>query len=208
MAKITITEGLAVLKNINARISKETSNSVFIASHTIGKTPVGYANLEDFNSKAKASLQSVKALIDRRNKIKAAIVASNAVTSVAIGKKTYTVAGAIERKTGVALEKELLQKMVQQFSACAQTADRANKQAQDRLDVLIQNTFGKDAKVSPDEIKSLTDSFMSKNETLIADPIGLRDECDKLNQELNDFLTEVDVKLSISNSTSFIEVED
>lgn len=206
MAQITITEALATLKNINARITKETNNTVFIASHITGKIPSGYATLEDFTSKAKSSLQSVKDLITRRNAIKSAVVASNAATSVTIGGKTYTVASAIERKTSVELEKALLQRMVTQFAACTQTVDRANKQAQDRLDVLIQNTFGKDAKVSPDDVSALTKSFMQNNETVVADPIGLREACEVMNKEIDDFLTEVDVKLSISNSTTLIEV--
>jgi hypothetical protein len=148
----------------------------------------------------------VKDLIVRRNAIKSAVVASNAATLVTISGKNYTVASAIERKTSVELEKALLTRMVTQFAACTQTVDRANKQAQDRLDVLIQNTFGKDAKVSPDDVSALTKSFMQNNETVTADPIGLREACEVLNTEIENFLTEVDVKLSISNSTTLIEV--
>lgn len=203
---ITITEGLVELKTLDARIQKEISSNVFIASHLKGKSPNGFSSVDVFNAKVKSTLQSIKDLIARRNKIKSAIVNSNAVTKVTIGSKTYTVAEAIERKQSVALEVQLLSTLMNQFNSCYSQVERSNNQAQERLDKQIETSLGKDAKSNPEDIKTISEIFWNKNDTIVADPIGIREAAETLAKEIDSFRSEVDVRLSISNSTTMIEV--
>lgn len=204
---ITVTEGLSVLKNITQKIQKATNESIFITSYTKGKDVNGYASKEDFEAKVKSSYQSIKDLIERRNKLKSAIVGSNATTNVVIGDKSYTVAAAIERKSSIELEKIVLNKMVQQFNQTNSVVERNNNQAQTRLDDLLKTTFGKDSKVNPEDQDSIANSFWNKNQTITCDPLNLRSVIESLSDDINNFVTEVDVKLSISNSTTFIDVD-
>jgi hypothetical protein len=204
--QITITEGLCKLKTLNNRIQKETNSAIFITTSVGGKLDPQFKSADDFSVKAKAAVQSLKDLIEQRNKIKAAIVSSNATTDVVIAGKTYKVAEAIERKSSVQFEKALLSTMIQQFNLAQRKVEQTNRQAQERLDKLLEQTFGKDAKVDPDNIKTMSDGFMSKNEAKFVDPLNIMEHIENLNNDIEEFLSNVDVALSVSNSTTFIEI--
>lgn len=206
MAQITITEGLSKLKNLDSRINKEISNSTFFAVFQTGKVPNGYKTVEDFQTKSKAYLQSVTDLIEQRNKIKSAIVASNAVTEITVANKQYTVAGVIERKQSIEFQRQLLQTITNQFTTASRDFDRKSAEIQTKLDNLIEASLGKDAKSNPDDIKSITDNYMGKNGMVLCDPIGAKDIMAKMSNDINDFMTNVDVALSISNATTMIEI--
>jgi hypothetical protein len=204
---ITITEALCTLKNINARIQKETSTAQFLACYQIGKAPNGFKTVDEFVAKATATYQSINALIERRNGIKAAIVASNATKMVQIAGREYTVAEAIERKNSIELQKNLLQVIVRQVQGEFQNLERGTNQVQQRLDQLIEQNLGKDAKTNPEDVKAITDAFLARNEVKIADPLNAKTVIETLSNDINDFLTNVDVQLSVSNATTLIEVK-
>jgi hypothetical protein len=204
--QITITEGLVNLKTISARIEKEITATTFSIASQKGKQISGFKSVDDFVLKAKAQYQSIVDLINRRNKIKSAIVESNALTKVIIGGTEYTVAGAIERKASVAFEQMLINTLTQQFNKATMLADRANNDAQTRLDNLINTTFGKDSKVDASQQKSISDSFWEQNLSMVRDPLDTIEIVAKMSNDVENFLANVDVALSISNSTHFIEV--
>ena len=55
-------------------------------------------------------------MIKRRNQIKSAIIASNAVTMVEVAGVRMTVAEAIDKKSSIGYEKELLARLSEQFT--------------------------------------------------------------------------------------------
>ena len=205
MPAITITEALVELKLLANRITKETGSGNFITSYKIGNAPAGYSSVEAFEAKAKSSYQSILGLIERRNKIKAAIVASNATVSVTIATRTYTVAEAIERKNSIAYEQALLSTLARQCMNIGQTAERANQQAQQKLDQMLETSLGKE-KSNPESIKPISDNFWSVNLTNISDPLSLLEKIESLRNSIDSFLAEVDTRLTISNSTTTVEV--
>src|SRR4051812_4089557 len=88
---------LAELKIIGDRI-QEAVREQFI-SHRVGDAgvPSGYKTVEEFENRAKAKWDSAQDLIKRRNVLKKALIASNAVTVIDVAGKTMTVAEAIDR---------------------------------------------------------------------------------------------------------------
>lgn len=206
MAQITITEGLSVLKNITARIEKEIKNANLCQVYLTGKAPGGFKTVDEFTAAAKASAQSINDLLTRRDKIKAAIVASNAVTNVTIAGKPYTVAAAIERKTSVEFQREFLKTLSAQFVTSCRQLEMKNSEVRQRLDNLLEQNFGKDRKADNSAVQTITDDFMARNEYKLADPLDAKVLMEKLSLEISDFLTNVDVALSVSNATTFIEV--
>ena len=207
MSKMTITEGLATLKNINSRISKEISNAKFLVTYQAGKAPAGYKTVDDFVAKARSAYQSINDLIDRRNKIKSAIVNSNAVTKVFVGKQEYTVAAAIERKSSIELQQSLLNMLVNQTTQSIRDLESADRTVQQKLTSLLEQIFGKDVKANADDVKTITDAFMSRNAYYISDPLDAKNKIDALSDEINEFITKVDVALQISNATTLIEID-
>jgi len=204
---ITICEALKELKTLDARIQKQTSDATFTSFIVAGKLPVGQGTEDQFRAKSTGALKSITDLIARRNAIKTAIVASNAVTSVIIGGITYTVAGAIERKASIQYEQKLVKYMGIQLLKTLREIENINTQAQRNLDSHITTILGKDAKdKGGDEVESFTKNYLAKNEAKIVDPINAKDEIDALEAKIESFLANVDTQLSISNATTTVEI--
>ena len=203
--QITITEALSELKLLKSRIEKGLNTAVFATTAKANTAPVGYSSVDTFNKKSKASYQSINELIEQRNKIKAYIVKSNALTNIVIADKTYTVAEAIERKGSIQFEKDLLRLMTNQLANANSIAERQNQVNQNKLDSLVETTLGKE-KSDLNAIKPLSDNFWAVNKIDVIDPIGLQEEIEKLSNCIDEFLSAVDTKLTISNSVTTIEV--
>jgi hypothetical protein len=195
------------LKTLDVRINKEIHLQNPIAVYQVGKLPIGYTSVDDFNTNAKANSTSVLALIKQRNAIKSEIVRSNALTEITVDGKVYTVAGAIERKNSIGYERELLNRYTFLYKATLDKQEALTKVAQNKLDSLIESTFGKDSKVDPENIKSISEQFWKQNEIKLADPLKLMDLITTMSNSIEEFISNVDVELTISNSTNFIEVE-
>lgn len=84
------------------------SNSTIVE---VGKVPTGYRSREDYQTKVRAALQRVDALISRRRVIKRAIVLSNASVTVSVANEEMTVAEAIEMKNFIAYYEAVLNTM-------------------------------------------------------------------------------------------------
>lgn len=107
--RYTITRALSELKALDAKISRPAAFGSFAAVLTgdaqkvetvyYDDTPAGTAS--EIASKIQGSIDSLKAAIDRRRKIKAALIQSNAMTYVVVGGHSMTVAEAIELKTHI-----------------------------------------------------------------------------------------------------------
>ena len=141
--------------------------------HTVGQVPTGYKSREDYQTKARASLQKVDALIARRRVIKRAIVLSNAVVTVTVANEEMTVAEAIEMKNFIAYYEEVLSTMHSGYKQTLSQYERAKATVQERLDKLALEVLGKNANVSDDRYQSLADSFLAKEGLELLDPTNL-----------------------------------
>jgi hypothetical protein len=97
MTTMTVTDALAELTLLEKRINSARvalDNNTLIAVVEVGKVPTGFKSRDDHAAQARASLQRVDALIDRRRVIKRAIVLSNASTMVTVASQEMTVAEA------------------------------------------------------------------------------------------------------------------
>jgi hypothetical protein len=198
----TITQALAELKKLDQRINRLTSEATFISC--------GAANnqrKDDPVHNAIPRYQQIRDLTERRNAVKAAIVLSNANTKVNIGSNTYLVADAIERKASIANDKNLLQQMKSQRQNIRNRVDAENSNASQRLQRLLESNFGKDnTKTDPDSIKKTEEAFWSNNRWTITDPLNLDVKIERLENDIEDFTTNVDFALSESNSINRVNV--
>lgn len=204
--EMTITRGLAELKLLDKRINRTVNESV-LAGFTVGKKVMnGFTNVEEIEKRAKSDYQSIQDLIKRRNEIKSAIVVSNATTEVEIAGQKMTVAEAIERKTSIDYDKQLLAKLKQTYANIVNHVDRVNDDVKNRLDKQLEILYGKDGKNKASENEELTKVFKEDNEAKFIDPINLRDKIENLTAEIEDFESEVDFILSESNTITRIAV--
>lgn len=210
--EMSITRALSELKLLEGRISSSIRNLNVIA---IGKKSWntvkgnGDKSKELFIKDAQSSFDSVVSLINRRAKIKSAIVLSNANTEIKIGNKTLTVAEAIERKNFIIYEQQFLQELKSQWAKAVHLLDMENNEVQEKLNRMIEAMTGKDnMKDIAVQSNDLTKGFLEKNIYELVDPVKLEQKIANLETEINLFLHEVDYALSESNAITKITIED
>lgn len=205
--EISITRALAELKLLDKRINSAIQGSEF-AGMAIGKKPVqGYSDIATFEEKVVGNWDSVNSLIKRRNEMKSKIVLSNASTIVTIGGFEMTVAEAIERKASISYEQTLLNKLRNDHNIVMNAVLRKNMEVDQKLEAQLTVLYGKDKKVSVEDVDMVTKPYREEHEGKFVDPIQLKDKIEKLTKSIEDFLTEVDFVLSESNTVTKIEVQ-
>lgn len=206
--KISITEALTELKLYDQKINKVLCSADFIGCKKKSSDRVNSFKLENFEANAKASYQSVSDLIENRARLKSAIVQSNAATMVEIAGKKYTVAEAIERKNSIAYDKMLLQAMKSQWAAATNNVEKENKRVDTQVDKMLETFLGKDSekKVSEADLNAISEPYRAKNEWELVDPLNLFAKIQAMEADIDAFEADVDVRLSISNSVTYIEV--
>ena len=208
--KITITRALAELKLLDSRILKKSGDLILIDVFQNRKDLALRSGKikELFAEDAKSSLQSVEDLIERRKKIKSAILISNANVKVKIGGKEYAVIEAIERKNSITYEQNLLNKMRKQVvDAKNEISKQAPKLDQDVKDMINKSLAGDQPTKEENEAnEEMANRFFEANVLRLMDPCEVEKKIDKLDEQIDTFLTEVDFVLSESNSRTEIKV--
>ena len=207
MEKMLVTQGLNELSLLDARIHKAIDSGCFVSpAKTNEKKVTPNKTKEDFTKEAHATYQSIMDLITRRDLIKKAIVASNAITEVTINGETMTVAAAIELKTSIAYKETLLQELKEQASDAAFEVNRKNIELEHKIDNFVsQNISGKDSKAKKEDYDELVKPIRFAGEYSLVDPLNIKKVIEELDNYIEGFKSEVDSVLQISNCTTWIE---
>jgi hypothetical protein len=204
--QITITRALKELKTLGDRINKMTNEATFcFLQEKPGQLSIGFSSIEELEKSLKANYQSLVDLIAYRERIKQAIVNSNATTIVTVAGKQMTVAAAIETKQSSVYKLALGRAMKSQLEKAENVKTRLDNQTSSRLDDLIKSTFQGRA-ISELEYASVANPFIEGNKVNIVDPLYLSKKINSLHDEVAEFLNNVDDVLTVSNSTNYIEV--
>ena len=218
MTTMTVTDALAELTLLEKRINSARvalDNNILIAVVEVGKVPTGFKSRDDHATQARASLQRVDGLIDRRRDIKRAIVLSNASTMVSVAGQEMTIAEAIEMKSFISYYKEVLATITSAYSRTCQEYKIAQARVKERLDKLAMEVLGKNA--SSEKYQSLADSFLAREGVELLDPTNLAEEIARRVTFVEQFESTCDLRfaaalryrvLSISNARTMIEVPD
>lgn len=207
MDKMTIHRALSELKLIDARIEKAISAIEPTGVTQKDKLVNQFHKKEDFEKEAKAKFQSVNDLIERKNKIKSAIVKANGITQVEINGEKMTIADAINFKQVIDFKKKLIATLEQKHRNAKATAERNNKQVEDNALRLAEAALQKDnVKINDGDAVAITEPYLTKNHFHLVDPLKVDELVEKLQTEVNDFESEVDAVLSEINAVTVIEI--
>lgn len=209
--EMTITRGLRELKLLDKRIRDVIASAKFVSHKKKSSDKVEKVyTLDEFNKQAKAEFQKIQDLIERRKRIKSAIVKANAETIVKIGDKEYTIAEAIERKNSILYEKMLLSQLQRQYNEVLSNLSYKNEDVQERLDNLLEALVGRDVKVKEvaKETNEMAKKFLEENEWEIVNPLNIEKLIEQLRKDIDEFEAEVDYVLSEINSITKITIED
>ena len=216
MAEITITQALSTLKVLEKRLKaklgvsdngRRTLNAnlklVAVSRGSHLRDPYTSYKEEDFIATAKASMQSIEDLDERIITIKNAIAASNAVTMVKIAGKEMTVQEAIIRKQYSELRK-------QKIEAYKAELKRAREEFQEVVDEnrsyaeRLANGESSDSKKFKDAEEFVSNTYAAS----LIDPCDLQNKIERMEQDFEDFVANIDFVLSESNATTKIIIPD
>lgn len=212
--KMTVHKALAELKVIDDRISKAINSGVYVVANKHSNEKIQGKTINDFKDHMRACHNKVTDLINRRNAIKRAVVLSNAVTKIKVGNDEYTVAEAIEMKNHGMLFKSAYMRIIANQNVSAQSeinrnsGDAIEKRAEQYVLSVIQ-AQPKDSKMSVDSdaMKALRKTYIENNTYDLIDPLDVTKIIDDMSKEIDEFNTEVDAALSVSNALTVIEIE-
>lgn len=211
---MTVHKALAELKVIDDRINNAITSGTYVVANKHSNQKIHGMTIDEFKTQMQADFQKVSDLIARRNAIKRAVVASNAVTKVKVGDTEYTVAEAIEMKNhGMEFKDYFMRAISTQYVRAKNeldlnSGDPLEKRAEQYVLSVIQ-AQPKDSKmaVDSDAMKNLRAQYIKDNQYDIIDPIGVKNVIDGLDTEVSEFLTEVDAALSVSNAITVLDIE-
>ena len=207
--KMTVHKALAELKTLDDRINSEITGSVFVRANRHNNMKIFGKTIPDFAADTESSYQSVKALINRRNAMKRAVVLSNAITKVNIGGVEYTVAEAIEMNNhGMENLVDLRNCLREQYSSVKRMVESENG---DKLvkacENYIQATFGTKEKINNPDIEMAQKVYMTNNTYDIVTGLDIEKVIKELTDRIDTFKAEVDSALSVSNALTVIEFD-
>lgn len=207
--EMTITRCLAELKLLDKRINSTIGSGMFVKTNKMSSEKVAdIFTKEDFNKNAKSNFDSIEDLIKRRKQIKSKIVKSNAETKVMIGSTEYTVAEAIERKSSLEYDKNLLKELERQYNRELSTLNRQNEVVNAQMEQSVASLYqNSDAKDKNEQIKQYKENYLSTQGYEMVDPLNIVNVIKKLKEDIEDFEFNVDFALSESNSITKIDIE-
>ncbi len=205
--KLSIHRALAELKLIDGKIIKLTKELDPVGVKQKGKLINRITDDETFASVAQSKFQAINDLIERKVRIKTAIVAANAKTKVTIAGKTMSIADAITYKTIISHKKTLVEDLKAKYARARADLETKNVLVEQNLQKVLEATFGKDnVKITKDDMEAVRKPFLESNEWLLVDPLKIEATASTIEQEISEFESEVDAVLSEINAVTLVEV--
>lgn len=211
--KISVTRALVELKNLDKKITQAIGSGVFLGT-TVGTdnqkkmAVTGNQDIEAAKSTIQGNFDRVCALIDNRQKIKAAVVLSNASTQVTLGGKIITVAEAIETKTTLPYKESFLNALKQQFTFCQNQVQTQSTKLEEDIDKMLAVVYGNDkGKIQPEAYAQIAEPRRKERQPAILDPIKIESKIKASQDEIQLIQSELDFVLAESNAKTEIEVD-
>lgn len=208
--KMTIHRALSELKLIDSRIEKQISLIEPSGLMQKDKLVNNIYTKEYFEKETKAKLQSATDLIERKNKIKSAIVKANGSTYVTIGENKMTIADAINFKTVIAVKKNLIAILQKKHNVVVSKFnlenEKINNVALENAKIMIGKQGDDRVKPNDDDVKAIVEPFVKRNEFHLVDPLKVDSLIETLQFEVEEFEVEVDAVLSEINALTEIEI--
>ncbi len=206
MNKMTIHRALSELKLIGARIEKQIEELLPSGTKSKNSLVNGMHEKEKFEAATKEKYQSTVDLIDRKDKIKSAIVKANALTKVFVAKQEMTIADAITLKTGIAFKKKLVEHLKKRHNANKAALAKSNDTVDANALQLASVALGKqNVKVNDADAQAAMATYLENNRFHMVDPLDVEKIISEQESYIASFEAEVDAVLSEVNAVTTIE---
>lgn len=207
MEKMTITRGLSEKKLLGKRIEQHFARFQPVAVVIGENIPVGFKSKKAFEDYARSCYDEIRDELDRYDRIVQAIADSNAVTKVTICGREYTVARALEKKKFLStVASDYLNNLKYFYTERENEYATLLREEKIKEDKEFDTFVGKDKGLREDELKVTRKIISDRHKVEFIDPLGLRGIIEKMDKEQADFLMNVDIVLTESNSRTEIEI--
>jgi len=218
MEKMLVTQALderdLLVNKISDKINK--AHYVDVVKHNQEKVYENRISKEDFKKQVEASYQQIFDLIQRFQKIDAAIIASNASHYIETSYGKFTIAGALSlrarlKENGIYgdhadFEISLYNKMKEEYQAKIQLIQMKNRQLESTAENMRLSILGKDNKAKDDKPLEVVDIYIKENTMELVDPLNILKKIEQLSERTKVLLKELDTQIKVSNATTFIEI--
>lgn len=204
---LSVYEALIEISRLNDKIEKFNSSStmpLFLACATESAKYIEGMEKEKYINLLKSNYDSCRHLISNLSEYKAKVALSNALTTITVGGKEYTIAEAIQRKQNIDTEIRFLRMIETQLKDVNTKITAKNNTVKAGLTEYLEKVKSETA--TPEEIDKLTNIYNEKNLFILVDPYGIVGTIDEKRQELETFLSDVDTKITASNCSTMITV--
>ncbi len=171
---------------------------------------------DEFHREAESAYQQIVDLIDRYNRLEAAIVESNANTYIKTSYGRFSVAGAITLRNrmrgdvkygGVAdFETTLLLKLKKSYFDCIDTMERKNASLANTAEEMRLSILGRESKAKDDKPLEVVETYIKENTMELADPLDIVKKMEILTERRDKLLNELETQIKVSNATTFITI--
>lgn len=204
--KMTIHRALSELKLIDKKLPSSQNSELIAVTKKNGK--IDGLTIEEFSKKAQSNHDSTMAHMKNAKTIKSAIAMSNATTTVkTTSGKIYTIVEALQRKEMMTHEQSYLNALKAKYNQILTVYNGLQQRFDEALEKHLTNTCGGKENRKPEDVEIYVKAFTEREQPQIIDPINLKNIIEKLENNIFEFINEIDYKLSESNSTTYIEVE-
>lgn len=202
-----------LVKKINDKIEK--IKLVDVKKRNEETTADNRISVEEFSKNAESAYQQITDLIERYQRLDAAIIASNAATWIETIYGKYTVADAIALRNrlkgeGVysvdaSFESSIIEQFRKQYQNAIMVADAKNKNIERQAEEMRMSILGKESKTKEFKPLEVVDAYVKENTTEIIDPLGAKKKMQELHEKIETWLSELNTRIKVSNATTFIE---
>ena len=202
-----------LVKKINDKIEK--IKLVDVKKKNEETTADNRISVEEFSKNAESAYQQITDLIERYQRLDAAIIASNAATWIETIYGKYTVADAIALRNRLkgedvysvdaSFESSIIEQFRKQYQNAIMVADAKNKNVERQAEEMRMSILGKDSKTKELKPLDVVDAYVKENTTEIIDPLGAKKKMQELHEKIETWLSELNTRIKVSNATTFIE---
>ena len=207
-SQLLVAEALDERELLVHRIMDNIKGSSFVdmAKRNEEKTAEKRLPRSEYAEQAKSAFQQIIDLIERYQKIDAAIVASNANTKIQTSYGEYTVAGAISLRNRLkaakgyenkGFENSLYDKMQEEYERCIQSIHAKNRHLDETAECMRLSILGKETRMK--ETKPL--------EAELIDPLDIVSQMQQLKERKDKLISELDTQIKVSNATTFVVLD-
>jgi len=205
MTTQSITRSLVELKTLDEKITKLTSEGLFMSFKTKSKNS-GITE-DEFSRTANESFARLEGMIRRRDLIKTLILESNLVARVTVAGREMSVAQAIEFKNTIEYKSRLLEVLKRQRKTVLAEQEAHKVRLQTKIDDNIKIICGKE-KPDASVIATVTDGITKSDPIEVFDPLNLEVLIRTMEEDVLNYRDNVDFALSESNATTQITIPE